>query len=304
LRYLKAVALLNGETATAEGVKLLTELSNENFAPAIYKLAAHFSDSEDEANSGKSTSLYERYIALEPHDPRGFRALGYLYDGAKQFAQAEAAFRKALELDPADLDNHGNLIELLARHDRFTELRALFVAGEKYQRADDDLFGSVIQSLCIDEEYKAAEKLAASEPLRMKTSAQANLSLGRAFADNGRYVEARRLFIAAAQLDVKSAEPHVQLSRLYRKQSQWTAALKAADQAISVEADYSEGYYERACALARLRRFKEAIDAITKSVELDDMQADYLADEEDLKPLASLPAFKKLLPPPTTKEQP
>ena len=37
--------------------------------------------------------------------------------------------------------------------------------------------------------------------------------------------------------------------------------------------------------------------ALTKSVELDEDQVFYLADEEDLKALASLPEFKKLLPP-------
>ncbi|HEY2963910.1 MAG TPA: transglutaminase domain-containing protein [Pyrinomonadaceae bacterium] len=303
LRYLKALALLDGKTA-AEGVKLLTELSDENFAPAVYKLAQTFSESEDEAEWDKAIPLYERYISLEPHDPRGFRDLGHAYDDADRSGQAEAAYRKALEIDPADLDNHSNLIELLVLHDQFAGLRALLVAGEKYQQADDDLFGSVIQDLCLSEETKAAEKLAASEPLRMKTSARANLSLGRVFTTDGRYVEARRLLTTAAQLEMKSAEPHVQLAKLFRKQSQWPAALKAADRAISLEPDYTEGYYERACALARLRRFKEAIVALTKSVELDDMQVEYLADEEDLKPLASLPEFKKLLPPPPTKEQP
>ena len=38
--------------------------------------------------------------------------------------------------------------------------------------------------------------------------------------------------------------------------------------------------------------------ALEKSVELDEDQLDYIADEADLKPLSSLPAFKKLLAPP------
>jgi tetratricopeptide (TPR) repeat protein len=88
------------------------------------------------------------------------------------------------------------------------------------------------------------------------------------------------------------------MSRLHRKQSRFSAALKASDQAIKVDQEYSEGYYERACALARLGRLKEAMAALQKSVELDPDQSGYLADETDLKPLSSLPAFKKLLPQP------
>jgi hypothetical protein len=37
---------------------------------------------------------------------------------------------------------------------------------------------------------------------------------------------------------------------------------------------------------------------LEKAIELDDTQTLWIEDEEDLKPLASLPAFKKLLPDP------
>jgi Flp pilus assembly protein TadD len=80
--------------------------------------------------------------------------------------------------------------------------------------------------------------------------------------------------------------------------SNWNAALKSAQQAISMDAEYSEAHYQRACALARLGRTKEAMAALEKAVELDPDQSEYIADEKDLKPLASLPAFKKLLPQP------
>jgi hypothetical protein len=43
---------------------------------------------------------------------------------------------------------------------------------------------------------------------------------------------------------------------------------------------------------------KEAMAALERSIELDEDQASYIADEADLKPLSSLPAFKKLLPQP------
>jgi hypothetical protein len=46
-----------------------------------------------------------------------------------------------------------------------------------------------------------------------------------------------------------------------------------------------------------LRRPTEAIAALKKSVELDDElnSADDIENEPDLKPLAALPAFKKLV---------
>ena len=301
LRYLKAVALMEQEK-TDDGEKLLSELADEGHGPAVYQLAEYLVDSEDEKDLEKALALYQRYTTIEPRDPRGFRELGSSYHNFERVAEAEAAYRKAIELDPADVYNYRNLIEMFVLHDRIAEVRPLLVAGEKYQE-DMDLFAMIFQGLmAADDGVDGLAKLAASEPARMKTNLMANHSLGIAYMNAERYVEAERSFSIAAQLDKKSADPHVSLAVLYRKQSRWPAALKAANTAISLNAEDSEAYYQKACVLARLGRIKEAMAALTKSVELDEDQVFYLADEEDLKPLASLPEFKKLLPP--TEEAP
>jgi len=148
------------------------------------------------------------------------------------------------------------------------------------------------------DDYSDAEKLAAIEPARVKVSPDANLILGRIQLKGGKYAAALNHLNAAAQLDKKSAESHVVMSTVHRKQSHWAAALKAADVAISIEPEDPDAHYERACALARLGRLKEAMSAIQKTLELDPDYATWMGDEADLKPLASLPEFKKLLPEP------
>ena len=190
--------------------------------------------------------------------------------------------------------------------DRFAEVKPLLAAAEKIQAADEDLFALIMQDLLVFEEYKAAEKFAKSEPLKLKTSFLATLSLARVFLRTDRYAEAERLFNAAAVLDPKSTGPPVGLAMVYRKQSRWIAALKAADKAISLDPEDSEGHYQRACALTRLKRIKEAMASLTKAVELDEDQVQYMIDEEDLKPLSNLPAFKKMIPEPekTPPDQP
>ncbi|HKV32792.1 MAG TPA: transglutaminase domain-containing protein [Pyrinomonadaceae bacterium] len=301
LRFVKALALLEQEK-TEEGMKLLSELSDENHIPAVYRLAEHLYASDDVKDTERSLEVYGRYTKLEPRDPRGFRELGHVYYNFERVAEAEAAYRKAIEVDPADVYNYRNLIRLLVKHDRIGEVRPLLETGEKYQE-DNDLFGMVFQDFTGAEQAEHGIKFAASEPARMKTSMQANYRLGTAYMSIDRYVDAERSFNAAAQIDKKSADPHVSLAALYRKQSRWLPALKAANQALSLDAENSEGYYQKACVLARLGRIKEAMAALTKSIELYDGQVYYLASEEDLKPLASLPEFKKLLPAPE-KPQP
>lgn len=320
LRLLKGFALLNGEK-TEEAVKVLTELSNEGFAPALHRLANHYNDLEEEADVKKAIELYERYIALEPYDVRALREVAGAYDNVEQYDQAAAAYRKGIEIDPADTSNYRDLIGLVVSHDMSDDTRALLAAGEKYQDADEDLFGDIIEDFYFAEDTKAAEKLAAAEPLRMKSSALANLSLGEMLTEDGRYVQAERLLNTAVQLYQKkieaqkgseaqkeseeqkqsrnqAANTYVALAKLYRKQSRWPVALKAADQALALNANDHEAHFQRACALARLHRSTEAIAALTKSIELFDYIAKRLESEPDLKSLSTLPAFKKLLPKP------
>jgi tetratricopeptide (TPR) repeat protein len=296
VRFLRALAL-NQLEKTDEARKALRELSNEAYAPAVRKLADVLSSSEDVKERTEAIALYERYLLLEPHDPRVFSNLATAYESAGDLVKAEASYRKALESDFGNSDNHKNLIVFLIRHDRVGEAQPVLATADK-QFADSDLFGSTINDLVFMEEYKAAEKLAASEPARMKTSVDANLAMGRLYSTAKRNAEALRAFNTAAQLDKTLTYPYVGLASVYRQMSNWNAALKSAQQAISMDAEYSEAHYQRACALARLGRTKEAMAALEKAVELDPDQSEYIADEKDLKPLASLPAFKKLLPQP------
>ena len=59
------------------------------------------------------------------------------------------------------------------------------------------------------------------------------------------------------------------------------AALEAADQAIELDEEDGEAYYERACALARLGRLKEAMAALEKGVELYSAQVEWMDKEDD-----------------------
>ena len=278
----------------------MKELSAENHPAAVARLAEYLDGSEEGDDAKVALEMYERYTKLEPRDSRGFANLGSVYEREDRKVEAEAAYRKALEIDPAGSEHYSSLIHLLVVQGRFAEVKPLLAAGEK---PGEDLFGEIMRDMLILEEHQAAVKFAASEPERMKTSLQANLSLARIFSGTDRYAEAERLFNAAALLDPKSTEPPIGLAMLYRKQSRWLLALKMADKAIALDPEDSEGHYQRACALTRLRRFKEAMASLSKSVELDSDQVEYMVEEEDLKPLSNLPAFKKLIPEPE-KPQP
>ena len=297
LRFLKALAL-PFVNKSEESMKILRELSAEDYVPAIFKLADRLSIPEDDATIKEDLKLWEHYTSLEPYDPRGYRALGAAYTLENNMAQAEVAYRKAIELEPTGGDSYKSLVVFLALNDRFADVKQVFAAFNQHKDMDLDLMLEAIRQLYLQSEGARAIKLAEIDPAKVKGSSEATLLLGRIHLDEGRYAVALNYFNLSAQIDKTSSSPYVAIATLHRKQSRWNAALKAADHALSLDEEDCEAYYERACALARLGRLKEAMSALEKSVEIDPDHLDTMTDEADLKALSSMPAFKKLLAPP------
>jgi tetratricopeptide (TPR) repeat protein len=185
----------------------------------------------------------------------------------------------------------------LILHDRIGEVRPVLATADKSKDdADVDVFAAVLQDLADYDDSSYAEKFAASEPQRMKTSANANLALASMYATSERYALALRHYQTAAQLDKTLSTPQVGIAYVHRKQGRLSAALRAARQAVALDAEDADAHYEIACVLARLSRIKEAMAALETAVELEPDLAESIAAEPDLKSLAHLPAFKKLLP--------
>lgn len=296
MSFLKALALLYADKRN-ESIKLLIETSKQHpeFAPVFNKLAELYTFSEDEKEKRQVADLYKRYLSLEPYDSRAHLALATVYENAEDSDQAEAAYRKAIEVDSTNSDLYRELAEFLVHQNRFREAAAFLDTGDKYKGPDEDLFDSIIQNLYFAKDYDRLKSFSASQPARMRKSMTGNLYLGWMFFEKGRYLRALRLFRLAAQLNQKSTAPLIAMAEGYRKISHWKYALRVADQAIAIDAEDAEAHYNRGCALARLGQRNTAMAALTRSIELDSDYADLLEEEEDLKPLAALPAFKKLL---------
>lgn len=291
LRMVKGYALLNSEK-TGEAIKLLTELADEQpaYPPAVYRLARVLTEPEP----NKAVELYKRYSQLEPYDPRAYRDVAELYETLKQTPLAEAAYRKAIEVDPRDSSLYASLINLLLTNNRAGEVAAVFVAADKYLTADDDLLTTTL-NLFSEMKAEHAEQLAAAQPERMKANVWANVAIANIYIATTKPRLALDHLGRAAQLDPKLAQPHASMSEVYLQMGRLNDALNAASHAVKLEASSGDAHYQRARALARLGRKQEAMAALKKSLELDENIIFLITDDSDLNSLRSLPAFKKLL---------
>ena len=165
--------------------------------------------------------------------------------------ELESEFRAAIERDQTGTEVYVDLAQFYAEHKRFAEVGSVLKDAEQHAIEKDDLFANLISRYWFIDNIEIPEGLAASQPQRMAQSFGANLNLARIRIDNDRPREALPLLKKAAALDSKSSDPYDWMAEAYRKLREWPAALNAADTAVRLDNEDADGYYHRACALAR-----------------------------------------------------
>ncbi len=274
---------------------LLETLSDEEqlFAPALMSLADFYENEAQNEDKKKAVALYQRYAAIIPEDPRPWQRLAILQRGENEVEQSILSYRTAIERDTRKALLYSDLAEYLVILKRYDEAMKLIDEGAKHADADEDLFADLFNSL--QEHLEAAEGLALSQPQRMAKNAMANVRLAYLLIGEKRAKDALPMVKKAIEIDAKNVEARIALSDAYQRLKNWTAMLTATDEALKIDAKRADAHYNRACALARLGRKAEAIRALQKAIEFDDEYLYDIADDEDLKSLAQMPVFKKLL---------
>lgn len=93
---------------------------------------------------------------------------------------------------------------------------------------------------------------------------------------------------------VQAAKMEQELGKLFAAKEYDKAAEKCRQQ-IALVPTYAGGYYNLACALARLGENDEALAALAKCVDLGYVDFDHMSKDDDLESLRDLAQFKDLL---------
>jgi tetratricopeptide (TPR) repeat protein len=278
-----------------EAKAILETLSDEKqaFPPALMELAAFYEEEDSSKDREKAIMLYLRYAAIILEDPRPWQKLADLHASENEPEKALADYQAAIRRDSRNSSLYADAAEFLVSLKRYDEAMKFIDEGTKYAGTGEDLFADLFWGLT--DALETAEGLAASRPERMAKNADANVNLAYLLIWEERARDALPFLKKAVDIDAKNAEAQIALSDAHRQLKNWTAVLTATAVAIRLDADSAEAYYNRACALARLNRKAEAIQALQKAIELDEELLYDITEEEDLKLLAPMPAFKKLL---------
>jgi tetratricopeptide (TPR) repeat protein len=224
-----------------------------------------------------------------------------VYELLKMNDEAEKSAREALSRDQENVDPYAKLVALYLRQAQSEKAKTTFADVLQKFPNMDGTFSKVDSEIIHRDDDVAPEILQEFEKLLLSFPNELGKSQNglRALSEAQRMQKKYDLSIKTLQRVItlsSSSEDQVTIAEIYREMKKFPLALIASEKAIKMDEENSVAYFERACALARLARKREALTALKKALELDPEISYLLSYEEDLKPLATMPEFKKLVP--------
>jgi predicted O-linked N-acetylglucosamine transferase (SPINDLY family) len=171
---------------------------------------------------------------------------------------AEASYRRVLEIDAGIADAHYNLANTLRDMDRFDEAEASY--RRALQIKPDYVQGhSNLGILLHDRGRLDAAEASYRRALQIKPDyAQAHSNLGRTLHDMGRLVEAEASYRRALQIKPDYAEVHSNLGNTLHDLGRLDEAEASYRQALQIKPDYAEAHSNLGSTLHDLGRLTEA----------------------------------------------
>lgn len=221
--------------------------------------------SRDEQWSKKAYRAADEATRLAPERAESYLAVGYAHATRERFGEAEAAFRKALELDPKLGRAWHHLARALQHQGKIQDAAKMF---EKAADFDPDDFVSPLLATTI---YFALHDTRASERMARIGVERAQRVL-EDYPDNQ-----RAYYLGAAGWYMLGETP---------KALDWT------DKALELNPNDPATRYNAACFFAKFpEKHDQALDLLERSLT----SRSWMENDADLDPLREYPRFKAIL---------
>lgn len=194
-------------------------------------------------------------------------ALGLHHHRKGNLAEAEAAYRRALAVDPENVEAFNNLGMIASRvgqHDIAIELIRRAVASRQH---DPDLNNNLGEALRGAGRLQEAVEAYSAALRSVPDHAGANCNLGVVLQKRGDFAGARECYLRALKTAPHSAEVHNNLGNLYKEFGRVAEAVSCYSKALSLLPDSLEALNNLGVALKDLGRVSEAIRCFRLALE-------------------------------------
>lgn len=254
--------------ASPANVEVLMALSFVLVQPRTGAInAKRFADAEDFAH---------RATSLQPTNAVAFDRLGVAMVARGIFnADAEAAFRRAVQLDPTFVVARVHLARVLRHQNRSSEADPLYNSAIEQAKDAPTL-------VLIADAMQTEQRWIDSEPVLRRAleldakNPGALFLLGKVMTVNKRYAEAEDAFKRAAEVNPKSFQVQYLLGRAYLGLERYDDAFKAYELAVTLASDADRrqlggafGFGGVGDGYMKAGRTRDAVRAYDRALELD-----------------------------------
>jgi molecular chaperone DnaK len=186
-----------------------------------------------------------------------------------RYAEAEAALREAIRLDPNLATAHGNLGAVLQATKRVAEAESEYRTAIRLNRSLSAVHNNLGSLLWESKRYPEAET-ALREAIRLDPGlAQAHNNLGNVLDDTRRWREAETAYRDAIRLNPANALAHNNLGTVFMKRRRYREAETAYREAIRLDPGLAIAHNNLGLVLKILKRKREADAAFAEAARLD-----------------------------------
>ena len=265
-RYLLAVALdRSGDHAgAAEAFEALLHLDPNDVTAINYLGWVALRNGKP----AEAEARFRRAVEIQPKEPEGRKGLAESLDAQKK-PEAAAAYREYLELMPADSEARARLVHLLLEQNQSDAALA------ELDRLDAGK-PPTIESLKLRADVQIASKkwddsiVTLQQALTLAPSdAQLHGGLGRIFLQKRDFAAAEKELRIALRLDGKNLAYWKDLSSTFFLSGNYPAALSTLDEIAKMEQPGAGVWFVRAICYDKLNQPKLALEAYQKFLALD-----------------------------------
>lgn len=158
----------------------------------------------------------------------------------------------------------------------------------------------VVQETTADEKNKTGsnrETVSSSTPKVKPEISEAEALFAQALErqHEGKLEEAKRLYREVVKIDKDNVQAFNNLGVIHMSQKKYAWAIKRFNDAINVKQDYPDAHYNLACLYAQKNDAVRSLSYLKKAIRYNPEVRHWAKNDGDLKELADLPEFKKLL---------
>ena len=214
-------------------------------------------------------AAYRAALALDPHLAVGHAGLGDALNGQRRFAEAETACREAIRLDPSLTAARAGLGRALCRTKRFADAEAACREAIRLNPGFAPSHAILGLALFASDRFADAEA-ACREAIRLDPGlAEAYNYLGMTLVFTKRLTEADTAFREAIRLDPGLAMAHSNLGVVAFRTKRYSAAEASFREAIRLDPGLAVGHRGLGDVLMKWNRHREAEEAYREAARVD-----------------------------------